>query len=206
MKKKFLNLSLYLFACFFLYNCHNSFDEEIDALKIEEVINLKKSSQKLAYSLLTENEKHILWNQKLNFILKNEKAALNNDQTAFVKELINELNPSFFKKDLKENNIENYYKLLKQEEKAKTLFSDESLRNYFSNINLTNANDITAKNIIIKDITNKAIVDEGEYYCDCSRESDWCPWGSNCFVWFCKKPTIGCGWLLSYTCNGICAH
>ncbi len=130
----------------------------------------------------------------MNFILINDKVVLNDNQTSFVKELIKELNPSFFKKDLKENNIENYYKLLKQEEKAKTLFSNESLRNYFSNINLSN------------DITNKAIDYENEYYCDCSTESDYCPWRSNCFAWYCKKPTIGCGWFLSYTCNGICAH
>lgn len=190
---------LTLIICLFS-SCENEGVSSVDIQKINAVKNLKGDSQKIAFGMLSKENKFHIWNNKLNS-LKNSN-VLNSSQKEFVHQLIASLRVEYFEENAFENHAQ-YYNIYLPEMKriGKLLFTQAQLISYFSS--LDNIDD---------SVISQKLPGEGEIgggggggtsNCNCSSSDDWCVWGSSCFVWSCERH-IGCGWWLAEECNGLC--
>lgn len=196
MKKiLFLVLSVLLFSCSNDSELENS---NVSKEKISEVMNESNLSiQKMKYSMLSKEDKFLLWNNKVQFLIDDSK--LNNEQKSLLIDLKNHLNITVFD-DKKNNDEKEVFKTIYAKEflkKANVLFSEEYI--------ITNFYYITYK-------TDGGFEGGEDAPSNCNCKSDFilaCPSHISNPIYCkeeyksCKKST-NCGWFLQYTCDGMC--
>ncbi|WGH75692.1 bacteriocin fulvocin C-related protein [Tenacibaculum tangerinum] len=193
--KNSLILCLCAFVLVFWSCTENEMQNEpefVNQTKIEQVLNAKnKSEQKLTYTLLNKDEKYNLWINKLKTVLSQGK--LNKNQRLLINKFIAFLKPKHFITDsdeqlfLKNVYIPKYLGELKKE------FTVNQIGTTFYKIPITH-------------VDNEGGGGETKD-CDCNRNSMVsCQWlnTSSCEERTCKSSYDGCGFLLAYSCNGIC--
>ena len=190
MKKVIYSISFSLFFLIFA-SCSNDEkmnNQNINEMKINQVLKMKGESQVLAYMMLNPEEKLQIWESKLTEILNSNK-KLNNEQRAFIGEMKLTLDVKYLgSSGIKDKKYLDY--LANMKIKGLKIFSKEQLVNYFSSLNYDDS------------LVNHT---EDGVHCNCSSSDDWCITG-DCFYWgACSTADGGCGWWLQETCNGFCA-
>lgn len=191
--KKYKILFLLLPLCLFFSSCQDDTEPSL----VDEVLSLDGESQKLAYRMLSVNERHTIWDQKMKSILENK--SLSETQFNFVRNLKTELRPEYFEKNISERNPELYSSFKQLQNEAEQIFNPNELRNYFGNINA------------VESASDLDIIDDpgsgGDRDCNCNKGTDiFCPWTSTCEGIQCKDSESGCGWFWADPCNGVCAQ
>lgn len=198
MKKiLFLLLSVSLFSCSNDSELENS---NASKEKISEVmIESNLSIQKMKYNMLSKEDKFLLWNNKVQFLIDDSK--LNNEQKSLLIDLKNHLNTTVFD-DGKNNDEKEVFKTIYAKEflkKANVLFSEEYI--------ITNFYYITYKT----DAGFEGGGGDGPSSCNCSSGSVVTCLSTIQNPLFCKKSQSNCkitksncGWLLRYDCDGMC--
>lgn len=156
-----------------------------------EIIKYPVESQRIIFASKTPEEKNEIWKDKLNFSMQN--TSFNDIQQELLMELYNRLTPNLFVPNSTEN-----------------LSFYEFHRNWI----------INAKRefpyFLIKNIVS-SLNDNGLSYsppsgggtsCNCSQSSDWCDerWRCSYPSTGCDSRALGCGTLLLYSCDGLCAY
>ncbi|GHN02086.1 hypothetical protein WSM22_35750 [Cytophagales bacterium WSM2-2] len=163
--------------------CQNSTDDNLSINKVNNVMTLTGASQKLAYQMLTPNEKVTIWTNKLQGHLMSN--FYNSNQKALISELKDQINSGILEKDRNE--------ITK-----------------FQNSWLKRASASFSKPFLYKiafSISDKVIVFDAPAKCECNKESvfsctiddTYTCQTSNCIV-----QSYGCGFLWSYVCDGMC--
>lgn len=95
MKKSLLIMCSLLLSSFFISCSNEEQTTSIDQEKVEFVTQSKNSEvTRAAYRLLTPEEQHFIWNERVDYIIANED--LTTEQTAFMNELKADLNNNVF--------------------------------------------------------------------------------------------------------------
>lgn len=178
---------------------------------IDEIENMHNpSAQKASYSLLNPQERLTLWRRHFE---NYQSADLNDAQKEHLAALQKFLTAEMFSGNRNMAEIEKF--TIPWEAKAKTLFEKPLLADIVTGINNrqfvvdfvaalnTRAENAKIANSTINpnDITPPPI----DYLdCNCSTKSDYCQSPLTCGSGTNCKPQDGCGFLLSYTCNGKC--
>lgn len=163
---------------------------------IDEVIRISsQSEQRLAYNLLSPEEKSILWKQKLTTILKSD--LLSEQQRSHIGKLTSFINSDLFEKS---NGgtflVDSFAKSWCLE--GLNYFTKEEIKGIAFSIGNIEINDNKFKSGII----NPNLVGELPD-CNCNSSSAWscnsCLATSNC------KQIVSCGFLWRSTCDGLCS-
>jgi len=163
---------------------------QIEAIK--QVLSIQDiSQQRVAYALLSVNQKKDIWLDRLNKIIKTNN--LSDKQILFLKQEIDNLSPEMFIQNSIENIEfkESVKKRIKNE--AISLFGFSNAQLYFTtltSIDSNKENHFTTTSLQPSD-------------CECSTSSDFCNSSYKCKVIGCTQIS-GCGFLWQYTCNGWC--
>lgn len=180
-------LFLILSLCLFFSSCQ----DDPDTLLVDEIMSLEGESQKLAYRMLSGNERQAVWDNHFESIL--ESRNLNETQLSFILNLKSELQPEYFDNNLLETNVELHSNFQKLKNEAEQLFSVDELRNYFGSLNN------------IQELEEE--IEPDERGCNCNKNASlFCPWTSTCEGITCNKSDSGCGWFWSDPCDGVCAQ
>lgn len=186
-KLLFLLVSISLFFS----NCQDDTELSTELPIVNEILSLEGESQKLAYRMLSSDERYAVWNHKFKSVL--EKENLNEAQLDFVLNLKRELRPEYFESDLSETNVELYDRFQVFKKEAIKLFEKEELKSYFSNINV--------------EVGDEEGGGSGKRDCNCNKNASlFCPWTSTCEGISCNESSSGCGWFWQDPCNGVCAQ
>ena len=194
MKKLFM-LSL-IFMCLFISSCSVENDKSTleNKIAVQEIKSQKNVVvQRVMYSLLTPEEKQLLWTQKIDVLVSDLK--LNYEQIKLLTEVKSHLTVEYFNdsisNDSKEINKVFYMKGFLAE--AKILFSAEFIYYNFYTINSSKT----------------ALPDEFTRNCACNQSTLWtCGVVSpvTCRIPFyaCTVTTSGCGLWWGSSCDGQC--
>jgi len=192
MKKLILTLGIVLSL---LSSCTTSDDSTTNQenSKISSVLKEKNyDSQKLMYQMLSKNEKHQIWANKIDVLISD--SSLNSQQIYLLNDLKNHLNVNIF--DNKSNNDEReVFKTIYAKDflnKAKYLFSYEYVHENFFTINGT---------------SNLMKIADTKPVCSCNQTSIWsCAMNtSTCkSTDKCRTDSDGCGFAGMFECNGNC--
>lgn len=182
-----------------------------ESLKIQQILNnSSKSERKLAYSLLNEREKLILWKKKINYAIQfgslkiSQKNALNN--------VIEKLDQKIFVDETDENVIFRNVRVPQIINNLQKHFSNNDIGNLFYSLKyyIPTAKD-NGIGVHSKDGEEQGGGGTGDdsTNCDCNRNSMFsCTWLNTltCKEKTCKKPEIEnqCGFLGMFPCNGVC--
>lgn len=161
--------------------------------KITSVLKEKNyDTQKLMYLMLSKEEKHQIWEDKLDVLISD--SSLNSQQVSLLNDLKNHLNVNLFEN--KSNNDEReVFKTIYAKDflnKAKSLFTYEYVYENFFTIN---------GNISLSKIADTKPI------CSCNKGSMWsCAMGtSTCkSTDKCRNDSDGCGFAGMFECNGNC--
>lgn len=164
----------------------NNLESNVNMNKIENVLTLEGQGQKIAYRMLSENEKLFLWQDKLANLL--ESIDFNSSQIKYINELRKTLKLEYF---YFENQKGKYYTdyLVEMKKIGYTLFNAKEMAIYFSSLDST---------------YEKVVQNPPNIHCHCSTSDDWCVTG-DCYSFYCTSADDGCGWWLREDCNGFCA-
>lgn len=193
MKKVIFGLIASL-ALFNLVSCSDS--NEIDEIsrnkRISQVLNEKNyATQKIMYSLLNEEEKFKIWNDKIENIIQNNN--LTKEQSDLLYELKNNISVNLFKDREKNDEREIFKTIFVKNFLKKTInvFSEDFIVSNFYYINYD-----TAKLAPIGDLPD----------CTCNIGSMWsCSGSFECKETNkCADTTSGCGFLTFFECTGRC--
>lgn len=186
-------------ALFNLVSCsdNNDIEEVSNNKRISQVLNEKNyATQKIMYSLLNEEEKFKIWNDKIdNILLKNN---LTKEQSDLIYELKNNLSLNLFK-DKEINDEREIFKTIFVKnflKKTIGVFTEEFIVDNFYNVSSR-----------IEYIADPGDPDNGELPgCTCNRGSMWsCSGSFECkSTNKCSDTTSGCGFLTMFECNGRC--
>jgi len=193
MKKVIFGLIASL-ALFNLVSCSDNTEiEEISSNnRISQVLNEKNyATQKIMYSLLNEEEKLKIWNDKIENIL--QKNNFTKEQSDLIYELKNNISLNLFK-DGERNNEREIFKTIFVKnflKKTVNVFSEDFIVSNFYYIN-----ENTAKVAPIGDLSD----------CTCNIGSMWsCSGSFECKdTNKCADTTSGCGFLTMFECTGRC--
>lgn len=173
-------------------------EQVVNLNKIETVINTtNKSEQRIVYRLLYTPEKYTLWFNKLhNFINKNKSIdhKLTSQQLSLLNKLKNDLKIEYF---VDNSDSQEYFKNIyipNLMEKVIPLFTRNQIYQLFYSVSYTN---------IIPTGRSEGL-DGG--HCECNVNSAWsCEWfQDNCTENDDCEHENGCGFMLMWTCNGLC--
>lgn len=170
--------------------------------KVEQILEMPASvDQKLAYSLLSKNQKQELWNKKINQILVSDRLVLNGKQKDLLNELLNKINNNVDVFGQDKNEYSDYFKyvyvpdFIKRSEK---LFTNDQILSMFSNFSSIDVNYIQQNRIGDAPI--------GEKECNCNESSAIsCTFNTvDCVKGGCRETIASCGFLGFFECNGRC--
>lgn len=178
----------------FMLSCNKQ--EESNSGVLENFTKLKNSTeQRLAFNLLTTNEKVVLISAHIDFCLS--FFDLTSSQKIVLTEVRKNL-PSFFKNK-------------SQEENEELLLLEIQVSKHFSTM------DSHTKELIFSTmVLSEADVDNWQGLptvppyssnCACSTSSDYCnrsSSGTKCLKGGCNASNLGCGTLWAYGCGGLC--
>ncbi len=199
MKKKLKSLALLTLIAGILFSCSKSekgvnFDDSkiqqknVNRNNVNLISTLQGSEQKIAYLLLNNDEKAVLWKTKFEAILSNE--ILNDLQSKFVQKLILQIDNGILNLDDKSNKI----KMVDLSKESVALFTYKEAYSLMTTLATT----------LQAPESNPDYVAPDGIKCNCSKESDWCLTGD------CKETDpvctskSSCGSLWSYKCDGKC--
>ena len=197
MKKIFVLLGIFSIALTTSCSMENGSITNEDKSAVQEIKNEENVAvQRVMYNILTPEEKHLLWTQKIDALVNSGK--LNVEQVKLLSEVKNNLTIEYFNDSIsndKKEIIKIYYmkNFLK---KAQTLFNNEFIYYNFFSINSSKA---MARTAPLDDFTN----------CGCHRGTIWtcgvispvsCKIPDN----YCRESNSGCGLWYSYPCDGEC--
>lgn len=186
--KNYKLLFLLVSLCLFFSSCQ----DKTETFLVDEILSLEGESQKLAYSMLSGNERHAVWDHKLESILENK--SISEAQLNFVLNLKRELRPEYFESNLSERNVQLHNRFRVFEKEAIQLFSKEELNHFFGSLN--NVQEFEEQEI-----------EPDDRSCNCNKNASlFCPWTSTCEGIRCNKSDSGCGWFWSDPCDGVCAQ
>jgi len=104
MKKSFLIMCSLLLSNFFISCSSEDTASNIDEEKVQFVLQSKSTEvTKAAYQLLTPEEKHFIWDERIDYILSHEDLTV--QQVNFINELKSDLNSSSFQENSSENQV-----------------------------------------------------------------------------------------------------
>lgn len=198
MKKVIFGLIASL-ALFNLISCsdNNEIEENSSNKRISQVLNEKNyTTQKIMYSLLNEEEKFKIWNDKIENIL--QKNNLTKEQSDLIYELKNNISLNLFKNGERNDEREIF----------KTIFVKNFLK---KTVNVFSEDFIVSNFYYITDNSSK--VDGGGEFvdlpnCTCNKGSMWSCGGNSSFECKssnkCTSTTSGCGFFGLFECNGRC--
>ncbi|MCD0472629.1 bacteriocin fulvocin C-related protein [Flavobacterium sp. JAS] len=213
--KQFLtkNLILTLTICLMTSCSEDSTVESLPVsiksqLKISKVLGEKnEENQKIAYVLLSSEEKYSLWSNKYDELLndrthlKSQGIILNDEQQELIEELKNKITKKIFED--KDSDEKAYFKNIYTPDflkRAKKDFTKEQLGIIFFKLSAPNSN-TTLKQLSTSRIANS------EENCDCNIGAIFtCQWGADrCNEASCEIKSNACGFLGLWECNGMCA-
>lgn len=193
MKKVIFGLIVSL-ALFNLISCsdNNEIERTSSNKRISQVLNEKNyTTQKIMYSLLNEEEKLKIWNDKIENIL--QKNNLTKEQSDLIYELKNNISLNLFKDGERNDEREIFKSIFVKNFLKKTVnvFSEDFIVSNFYYIN-----ENTAKAVPIDDLSD----------CTCNIGSMWsCSGSFECKdTNKCADTTSGCGFLTMFECTGRC--
>lgn len=149
--------------------------------KIDHVISLEGEDQRSAFRLLSNENKALLWDNRMDIYLESDK--LTKPQKELIEEFKEIISPDFY--DNKSKTILSKESALAHwKVKVKTHFQKSEVIQIFTTVN------------------GKLIIGDDKEDCNCNKAEDYC-WFSDCKSADCEsKYGCGLGWLR--TCNGTC--
>lgn len=224
MKIKFLLLFL---ITFFLFNCSSDADSLENIIDDESIIELEKvaemksqNERKLAYRLLSDEEKFYLWDNKLSKLINENYLYgiyidLTEDEKSLLKEIKGQIELSFFNDSQSDKKafFKNVY-IPQFIDKSKETFSNKYLIGFIfydismpisKKIDINNLNDLIQYYQSSRELT--PIGGGGGNSCDCDTDAFFsCKWGDDyCVASSCSTVHTDCGFLWLSDCDGICA-
>lgn len=214
MKK---NYSFYcaLFSLILFFSCSVEENPKDDITNEDLSYNLKQfhkiknsREQKVAYNVLTQNERYFLWVNKLNSILDgelyNEVLDLDSDKRKLINEVLEIINADMFSKE--PNSSLQYFKqifipdFLKRCQKS---FTKTEISMIFGELDKINISDYSLKTL------SKSMNYDPEYgneECNCNTTSAVTCYSfpENCKELDCLLQSLGCGFMLAFECDGLC--
>jgi hypothetical protein len=194
MKKIFFIASVFTVLLFI--SCENDnidFNTASDE-KVNQVLKLKGESQRMAYKLLSSNEKFNVWKKHLNNELN--KDIYSSSQKEYIKNVINLLDEEFFYENVTAQKLKKNKEIIYGlRQVGFKYFNKQELGNLIASLN---------GNLSLS-VYQKAVPPLGS--CNCNHVNDWCVWGSSCFgTPYCGYSSSGCGDLWQDPCTGICVR
>jgi hypothetical protein len=195
MKKVIFGLITSL-ALFNLVSCsnNNEIEETASNKRISQVLNEKNyATQKIMYSLLNEEEKFKIWNDKIENIL--QKNNLTKEQSDLIYELKNNISLNLFK-DGERNDEREIFKTIFVKnflKKTVNVFTEDFIVNNFYYLSENSARTVFGNADDLAD-------------CTCNIGSMWsCSGSFECKETDkCADTTSGCGFLTFFECTGRC--
>ena len=187
--------------------------------KITSIRELKSEDQKVAFELLSQNERYTLWYNQLEAHLKMEK--YNDKQKEFIKELLGGLTDDIFS-PIEKNDAKHIYhaKIFKPwVERAAKEFAPRDLDNLVFSINSQSELEQFSSETPLASINTTV---SGDYMIKAQAADCECNVGSSftCLTYYAScdchvylecvrhpcsnQTTSGCGAFLMYSCNGVC--
>lgn len=180
-----------------------SLNNAVNQAKVEEVLNTKVpfSQRNALFSMLTPDEKVLLWKKHLSSFLANP--GLSENQVFILSEVINNIAPGIFQDNTKDNYAG---KMAELEYRAKAAFP---IKDYFLIFEMYSSHieDLKADEIIGSVAAPPAA---GDCYC---RSNSWCgsATGSDLAMCLwndegssCTSTSSGCGLIGWSACRGVC--
>ena len=179
---------LVLFVCISIFSCEkDSVSEDVSTFQAKSIVSLTEQ-QRLAYSLLDEEEKVIFWKTYLNDAIDNDE-SLTSSEIDLIDEVIDEISADLFKDD--SNTTKEAFKNIFVPDflaRAQTTFAAGKIQHLFYGY------------------TQLTQPGGGTKTCDCNVGSLWgCR--TDCQDKSCNEPQQpnDCGFLWMYPCDGLCA-
>lgn len=193
MKKLILTLSI-AFMLFCSCTSNDALETKNSSSRISSVLNEKNyESQKLMYQLLSKEEKHKIWTDKIDILILD--SSLSDQQINLLNDLKNHLNNNLFDKTQNNDDREVFKTIYAKDflSKAKNLFSYKYIYENFFTIN---------GNISLSKTGTPPLP-----VCSCNQGSIFSCAGisADCKATDkCRNDSDGCGFLGMFECNGNC--
>ncbi len=177
--------------------CQN-FDEEpmVDVAKLESFNELSVGEQRVAFSLLSINEREVTWQSHVQDFIDNKK--LSKAQLNVVLDLKKIITPEVFGSEDKTSLKEIEGKWL---DEALKVFTEQEIYQLAYTLESHN-------NLSLRKLEAQVMTEGGEVDCTCNKESSIhsCGTGDDCSKTNCDYQTTGCGWFWNNPCNAACGN
>ncbi|MCE2772414.1 MAG: bacteriocin fulvocin C-related protein [Bacteroidetes bacterium] len=144
--------------------------------------------QRNAFNASSANSKYLIWKDKLDQVLSIN--SITTGQRSSIESIYNELSPEIFVEDSdKQGDFQNRFEP-NWSMGARQQFEQNAIASIVSSLE-----DFDPSGPVLPPNTDD---------CDCSLQSDWCPYQFTCMVDVCSPTVRGCGTLWTYKCKGNC--
>ncbi len=194
-------INLLVLATFFMLFSYDTESETGLSMDTQQVLSLSGDAQKQAFSLLTPEEKKILWHTKLNLVLSESilygrKIDISDEKKNLIEEVLEFTNEDFFKFNTPESQRIHEEIAGPWYKKAKNVFPKSEFIEIFSSI---------SKKQFLASRQEELDLDgnPASNKCKCNKSEDYC-WFSDCESSECESTYTGCGIAWGSPCDGKC--